>query len=58
LLGAGEWAGEVFTRLEKGARVEGGGGAQEVKLKRAAAAVLLKVDELTSRWRRSMVDVR
>jgi telomere length regulation protein len=58
LLGAGEWAGEVFSRLEKGARIEGGGGAQEVKLKRAAAGVLLKVDELTSRWRRSMVDVR
>jgi telomere length regulation protein len=44
--------------LEKGVRAEGGGGAQEVKLKRAAAGVLLKVDELTSRWRRSMVDVR
>jgi len=58
LLGAGEWAGEVFSRLEKGVRAEGGGGAQEVKLKRAAAGVLLKVDELTSRWRRSMVDVR
>ncbi|KAF7970737.1 hypothetical protein HWV62_23130 [Athelia sp. TMB] len=58
LLGAGEWAQEVFANLEKGARVEGGGGAQEVRLKRAAAGVLLKVDELTSRWRRSMVDVR
>jgi telomere length regulation protein len=58
LLGAGEWAGQVFSRLEKGARVRGGGGAQEIKLKRAAAGVLLKVDELTSRWRRSMVDVR
>lgn len=58
LLGAGEWAGQVFSGLEKGMRVEGGGGEQEVKLKRAAAGVLLKVDELTSRWRRSMVDVR
>lgn len=58
LLGAGEWAGEVFSRLEKGTRVEGGGGAQEVKLKRATAGVLLKVDELTSKWRRSMVDIR
>lgn len=58
LLGAGEWAGEVFAQLEKGARVEGGGGVQEVRLKRAAAGVLLKVDELTSKWRRSMVDVR
>lgn len=58
LLGAGEWAQEVFTNLEKGARVEGGGGSQEIRLKRASAGVLLKVDELTSRWRRSMIDVR
>jgi telomere length regulation protein len=55
LVGAGEWAGQVFERLEKGMLVEGGGGAQASKLKRAAAGVLLKVDELTSRWRRSMV---
>ncbi|KAJ7109184.1 telomere length regulation protein-domain-containing protein [Mycena epipterygia] len=56
LLGAGEWASTVFSRLEKGAKMEGGGGVQEVKLKRAAAGVLLKVDSLTSRWRRSMID--
>jgi telomere length regulation protein len=58
LMGAGEWAGHVFARLEKGALLSGGGGEQALKLKRAAAGVLLKVDELTSRWRRSMVDVR
>jgi telomere length regulation protein len=58
MLGAGEWAGEVFSRLEKGALVEGGGGVQEVKLKRSAAGVLLQVDEVITRWRRSMVDVR
>jgi hypothetical protein len=58
LLGSGEWAGTVFSRLENGTRVEGGGGAQEIKLRRTAAAVLLKVDDMTSRWRRSMVDVR
>ncbi|KAJ7694168.1 telomere length regulation protein-domain-containing protein [Mycena rosella] len=56
LLGVGEWATAVFSRLEKGAKMEGGGGVQEVKLKRAAAGVLLKVDSLTSRWRRSMID--
>lgn len=55
LLGAEEWAGKVFESLEKGAKVLGGGGAQEVKLRRAAVGVLLKVDELTSKWRRSMV---
>jgi telomere length regulation protein len=58
LFGTGEWAGAVFAKLEKGIRVEGGGGLNEVKLQRAAAGVLLKVDELTSRWKRSMVDTR
>ncbi|KAG0705158.1 telomere length regulation protein-domain-containing protein, partial [Suillus ampliporus] len=58
LLGAGEWAGNIFELLEKGTLVEGGGGVHEVRLRRAAAGVLLKVDELTSKWRRSMVDVR
>ncbi|CDO69030.1 hypothetical protein BN946_scf184834.g37 [Trametes cinnabarina] len=57
LLGTGEWAGKVFEALETGAKVLGGGGAQEVRLRRAAAGVILKVDELTTRWRRSMVDV-
>ncbi|KAJ6513868.1 telomere length regulation protein-domain-containing protein [Mycena vitilis] len=56
LLGVGEWAGTVFSHLERGARIEGGGGVQEAKLKTAAAGVLLKADSLISRWRRSMVD--
>ncbi|KAG1754283.1 telomere length regulation protein-domain-containing protein [Suillus lakei] len=58
LLGAGEWAGKIFELLEEGVLVEGGGGVHEVRLRRAAAGVLLKVDELTSKWRGSMVDVR
>ncbi|KAG5639626.1 hypothetical protein H0H81_010828 [Sphagnurus paluster] len=58
LLGAGEWAGGVFAQLEKGFKIQGGGGAHETKLKRAAAGVLLKIDELTSKWRRSMLDTR
>ncbi|KAM5539117.1 hypothetical protein V8D89_007340 [Ganoderma adspersum] len=57
LMGSGEWAGKVFGSLEDGAKVLGGGGAQEIRLRRAAAAVVLKADELTSRWRRSMVDM-
>lgn len=55
--GAGEWAGKLLAHLEKGALVAGGGGAQEVRLRRAAAGVVLKVDEVTSKWRRSMVDM-
>ncbi|KAF5358532.1 hypothetical protein D9756_001830 [Leucocoprinus leucothites] len=58
LFGVGEWAGAVFASLEKGLRVEGGGGLHEVKLQRAAAGVLLKVDELRTRWSRSMIDTR
>ncbi|KDR73411.1 hypothetical protein GALMADRAFT_607283 [Galerina marginata CBS 339.88] len=57
VLGLGEWAGKVFSSLEKGQRVQGGGGVHELKLSRAAAGVLLKVDELTSKWRRSMLDI-
>lgn len=58
LLGTGEWAGKVFSALEKGIKAEGGGGLHEVKLRRAAAGVLLKVDEITSVWKRSMLDTR
>lgn len=58
LLGVGEWAGAIFSQLEKGALVEGGGGEHEVRLRRAAAGVVLKVDEMTAKWRRSMVDVQ
>lgn len=55
VMGVGEWASAILTTLEKGTRVLGGGGAQEVKMKRAAAGVILKVEEATSRWRRSMI---
>ena len=58
LFGVGEWAGAVFANLEKGLRVVGGGGLHEMKLQRAAAGLLLKVDELRSRWSRSMIDTR
>jgi telomere length regulation protein len=57
LLGTGEWAGGVFSLLEKGVRVPGGGGALEARLRGAAAGVLIKVDSLTSTWRRSMVNI-
>jgi len=57
LLGTGEWAREVFARLEAGTRVIGEGGMHEVKLRRAAAGVVLKVDDISSKWRRSMIDV-
>ncbi|KAI6005995.1 telomere length regulation protein-domain-containing protein [Pisolithus albus] len=58
LLSVGEWAGEVFKVLDSGGRVEGMGGTYEADLRRAAAGVVLKFQELASKWRRSMVDVR
>ncbi|KAF8232355.1 telomeric DNA binding protein [Tricholoma matsutake] len=58
LLGTGEWAGMVFSHIEKGLRTEGVAGVHEVKLRNAAAGVMLKVDDLTSKWRRSMLDIR
>ncbi|KAG6891043.1 hypothetical protein C0992_010705 [Termitomyces sp. T32_za158] len=58
LLSVGEWAGGLFAQLEKGIKVQGSGGIHETKLRRAAAGVLLKIDEFTSKWRRSMLDVR
>jgi telomere length regulation protein len=57
VLGTGEWAEKVLEAIEKGHRMRGVGGGQEVRLGRAAAGVVLKTDELTSRWKRSMVDV-
>ncbi|KAK0503045.1 telomere length regulation protein-domain-containing protein [Armillaria luteobubalina] len=55
LFGVGEWASTVFSRLDKGEKVKGGGGASETGLQRAAAGVLLKADTITSKWRRSMI---
>ena len=58
ILGVREWATKVFSSLEKGMKVRGGGGLHEMKLSRAAAGVLLKSDELSSKWGRSMLDSR
>lgn len=57
LIGTGEWAGQIFSMLERGIQVRGVGGVHELELRRATAGVLLKVDQITSKWRRSMVDV-
>jgi telomere length regulation protein len=57
VLSAGEWAGNLLSWLERGLRVAGSGGAQEVRLRRGAAGVVLKVQEISERWGRSMVDM-
>ena len=58
VLSAGEWAGNLLGWLEQGLRVAGGGGTQEVRLQRGAAGVMLKVQEISERWGRSMTDIR
>ena len=57
VLSAGEWAGNLLSWLDQGLRVAGSGGSQEVRLKRGAAGVMLKVQEISERWGRSMVGV-
>jgi telomere length regulation protein len=57
LLGIGEWATKVFNSLDKGERVKGGGGAHEVRLLRAVTGVCLKVDKVSKRWGRSMIQM-
>jgi len=56
-LSVGEWAGNLLSWLEQGLRVAGGGGTLEVRLKRGAAGVMLKAQEVSERWGRSMVDM-
>ena len=58
VLSAGEWAGNLLNWLEQGLRIVGGGGTQDVRLRRGAAGVMLKVQEISERWGRSMVDIR
>ena len=57
VVSAGEWAGNLLNWLEQGLRVAGGGGTQEVRLNRGAAGVMLKVQEISERWGRSMIDM-
>ena len=57
VLSAGEWAGNLLSWFDQGLRVAGGGGMQEVRLKRGAAGVMLKVQGISERWGRSMIDI-
>ncbi len=57
LLAAGEWAQGLFALMEKGVLMKGGGGVAEVRLRKVAAGVVIKVDEISERWKRSMIDL-
>ena len=56
LLGIGEWSESVFKAMEAGAKVIGGGGREEDRLLRSAAGLVLKVEEVRSKWGRRMAD--
>ncbi|KAF9069948.1 telomere length regulation protein-domain-containing protein [Rhodocollybia butyracea] len=56
LMNVNEWANVVFSKLEDGIKLSGGGGEEGVNLRRAASGVILKVDEIVSKYRRSMID--
>lgn len=55
VIGLREWAEAALTAIEKGLRLSGGGGDVEVRLRRAAAGILVKINMLTSQWGRSMI---
>ena len=56
VMAAAEWGGRVLEIFDKGLKLRGGGGeVSEIKIRGAAAGLVLKVDEITSRWRRSMI---
>ncbi|KAJ4001371.1 telomere length regulation protein-domain-containing protein [Lentinula boryana] len=57
LMGVSEWASVIFSKLDEGIKIQGGGGGEiGLSLRRAASGVILKVDEILSKYRRSMID--
>lgn len=56
LMATSEWADKVFRALERGAKVLGGGGREEERLSRASAGLVLKVEEIRSKWRNVMMN--
>lgn len=57
LLATREWASEVFRRLEEsgGIEIDDGSGDALNRVRRGAAGVLLKIEEVMDRWKRSMI---
>jgi len=61
VLAVRDWAGEVFRRLEDSGASDGGQGERDGdavdRVRRAAAGVLLKVQDLMEKWQRSMISL-
>jgi telomere length regulation protein len=59
LLSTRDWASEVFCRLEEmgGVEIDKASGDDVNRVRRGAAGLLLKIEEVMDRWRRSMISV-
>lgn len=57
VLAISEWASTLLGHLDSGIKVQGSGGSAEIGLPRVCAGVVVKVDHMISKWRRSMVDI-
>ena len=59
VLATRDWASEVFRRLEKtgGVEVDKASGDHVNRVRRSATGVLLKIEEVTNRWSRSMISL-
>jgi telomere length regulation protein len=49
------WAQKAFSMLDGGLQLEGMGGSEEVRLRRASAGLVLKVEEITRKWSQAML---
>ncbi len=49
-----DWGRTLFSRLNQGIKVSGGGGLHETALMRAVTGVLFKVDDIMTYWSQSM----
>jgi len=49
-----DWSHTLFSRLNQGIKVSGGGGLHETALMRAVTGVLFKVDDIMTHWSQSM----
>jgi telomere length regulation protein len=49
------WAQKAFSMLDGGLQLEGMGGNEEMRLRRASAGLVLKVEEITRKWSQAML---
>lgn len=55
LSGVTMWAQKAFSLVESGVNLEGMGGTEEMRLRRASAGLILKLEEISGRWGQAML---